>query len=1205
MTSRDTEILELFDRNVSRPIEEVVKVNQTAVDVVENEIREYVATEAIRDGFHEILEHFQETPNNPHEGIGVWISGFFGAGKSLFAKILGYVLEDRELDGTSAAELFGRQTGDPRIEALLGKIKEQIPTKAVIFDVSTDQLVNDTSEMLTDIVYRVLLRELGYSTNREIAELEIELEEQDRLRTFEETHRELYEEEWNAVKNRAVTARNHASRIRHELDPDTFPEADSWAKTPTEVQVNADFVAERCFDLMQRRGDGKAVVFVVDEVGQYVARSTQKMLDLQGLVQSLGRVGRNKAQEGEWTGQAWLVATSQERLSEVVENLGGKQVELARLRDRFPIEVDLEPSDIREVTSKRVLKKKPEAKKMLEDLYRAHPGRIKEATRLSGSVEGPELGPDSFARLYPFLPYQISLIISIVSGLRTQRGATRHVGGANRTIIKLAQQILINDKTDLGGQEVGQFVTLDMVYDLLRELVTNERRRDVDEIQESFGPEAMPTRVAKALALLEFVQDVPRTEQNLAAVFHPSVESSPLRSEVEEALEQLREVHKARETEDGWELLSRAGKEWEEERRSISVFPKEQSQIVEEIAEQLFEDVPGYRHQGVKTFNVQPIVNGRSVARSGDLELRVNFVTDPEAVESAEQRARKESNEKNGENAIHWVVPVGDEVIRAVKELHRSREMVRRYEQEKPTPEQSQLLQGEKSQMSSHRQKIRRQLQSVFEEGISFLQGRRTPIEEYGDTLRGQVKGVLREAVPQLFPKFEMAAVRVKSSDAEAIVKSESLAGLPSVYYEGDDGLGVVRHEGGEHRIHTDHPVLQEVLEVIQERDSYGEDATGRYLEDQFTGFDYGWDPESLILLTGTLFREGSIEAYKGKRFTSYADPGVRELFRKIQQFRSTTFSPREEGLDFQTRSDCVQALEELTGHEAPHEEGGLARELKSYLEEQAAEAQRVSNILEAEGLPGAERIRQLQADLGDIAEATTADAILSFHKQRAELADKLEELQRIDEAVAPSNRERLRAARQALERYWPELRDVGVEEDVRQAAEALEAQLGSEEFYDHLADISDRTDTIEDAYRTKRHELSDKLAEKLQEKVDALRNRREWEAIDDYGQGQVLAPFAQIETKLSGDRVSLGELMSDLRALDGYHREAVSTLIERFEEMQDGDGGGDGATVRRVNVSDYASEGLRTQEEVEDFLEALREACMNAVAKSETVIIE
>jgi hypothetical protein len=181
-------------------------------------------------------------------------------------------------------------------------------------------------------------------------------------------------------------------------------------------------------------------VFVIDEVGQFVARDVQKMLDLQAVVQSLGRVGR---------GKIWIVATSQEQLNELVGGLDDKRVELARLMDRFPLQVHLEPSDISEVTSKRVLSKTAAAEKTLRELYAAHSGRLNSHTKLSADIQLPELTAERFMDLYPLLPYQIDLIIQVVSGLRTQGGASKHVGGANRTIIKLAQQLLIHDAVGL------------------------------------------------------------------------------------------------------------------------------------------------------------------------------------------------------------------------------------------------------------------------------------------------------------------------------------------------------------------------------------------------------------------------------------------------------------------------------------------------------------------------------------------------------------------------------------------------------------------------------------------------------------------------------------------------------------------------------------------------------------------------------------
>ena len=205
-------------------------------------------------------------------------------------------------------------------------------------------------------------------------------------------------------------------------------------------------LAERGIKLVQRRCPGKTLLFVVDEVGQFVARDVQKMLDLQAVVQNLGRIGR---------GKMWIVVTSQEKLNELVSGLDDKKVELARLMDRFPLQIHLEPADISEVTSKRVLAKNAEAETSLRELFSEHRGRLTDNTRLTADIRLPDLSTESFVDLYPLLPYQVDLIIEVVSGLRTQGGASKHVGGANRTIIKLAQQLLIHPDVDLASKPVG------------------------------------------------------------------------------------------------------------------------------------------------------------------------------------------------------------------------------------------------------------------------------------------------------------------------------------------------------------------------------------------------------------------------------------------------------------------------------------------------------------------------------------------------------------------------------------------------------------------------------------------------------------------------------------------------------------------------------------------------------------------------------
>jgi hypothetical protein len=449
----------LFANDIHRRIEEVIKVDQTDEEILREEINEYVVTDAIRSHYTGIYEAYRETPNKPHEGIAIWVSGFFGSGKSSFAKMLGLSIANRVIAGESASERFAQRTGDKKLHVLLKAIAEKIPTHAVIFDVSTDRGIRSGNQTLTEIMYGLFLQSLGYSKDLDLSELEIALESEGRLPEFESVYRQRFEKDWNADKGLLAFSLGRASEVMHLLEPRTYPLADSWVKgVKQRSDISPGKLAERANELMKRRRPGQSLMFVVDEVGQFVARDVQKMLDLQAVVQSLGVKGR---------GKHWVVITSQEKLGELVSGLDDKKIELARLMDRFPLQVHLEPSDISEVTSRRVLSKNANAQAALGKLFDEHRGRLMEHTRLTADIKLPELTRDSFVDLYPLLPYQIDLIIQVVSGLRTQGGASKHVGGANRTIIKLAQQLLINPAVNLSELPLGSVVRLDPVYDLV------------------------------------------------------------------------------------------------------------------------------------------------------------------------------------------------------------------------------------------------------------------------------------------------------------------------------------------------------------------------------------------------------------------------------------------------------------------------------------------------------------------------------------------------------------------------------------------------------------------------------------------------------------------------------------------------------------------------------------------------------------------
>src|SRR4051794_4176143 len=392
---------ELLSRDLGRKIEEIIQVDQADEPSVHAEITEYVATDSIRDQYGQLLKAIAEATSEANESVGVWVSGFFGSGKSSFAKNLGYALQNRRVLGEDFATLFKRQVGEKKVGELLDLINLKMPTEVILFEVAKERDTRKVTERIAELMYTVLLRELGYSEDFDIAELEIELEGEGRLDQFVETCRAIHKLDWKMVRKGAQKL-SRASAVLHHLDSTTYPSADSWAHAQRnrDAAITVSRVVERTFELMGRRRPGKALVFIIDEVGQHVARSGDKIEDLRATVEEFGKVGKNLLKVRKIPAPCWVVVTSQEKLDEVVAAIDSKRVELAKLQDRFRHRVDLAPSDIREVATRRVLAKKPEAESdaipTLKKLYGDHQGQLNAALRLERTARRTEVSEAGF-----------------------------------------------------------------------------------------------------------------------------------------------------------------------------------------------------------------------------------------------------------------------------------------------------------------------------------------------------------------------------------------------------------------------------------------------------------------------------------------------------------------------------------------------------------------------------------------------------------------------------------------------------------------------------------------------------------------------------------------------------------------------------------------------------------------------------------------
>jgi hypothetical protein len=1179
-------IKSLFANDIYRRIEEVIKVDQTDDEILRDEINEYVVTDAIRAHYTSIYEAYSETPNRPHDGIAIWVSGFFGSGKSSFAKMLGFSIENRLVAGEPAAERFALRTGDTKVEVLLKTINEKIPTHAVIFDVSTYRGIRSGNQTLTEIMYGLFLQSLGYAKDLDLSELEIALESEGRLPHFESTYRERFGKGWNADKGLLAFSLGRASEVMHLIEPKTYPAADSWVKgIKQRADISPGKLAERATELMKRRGtaaDGrvKTLMFVVDEVGQFVARDIQKMLDLQAVVQNFGMKGR---------GRHWVVVTSQEKLGELVSGLDDKKIELARLMDRFPLQVHLEPSDISEVTSRRVLSKNAAAQEALGKLFDEHRGRLTEHTRLSADIKLPEVTRDGFVDLYPLLPYQIDLIIQVVSGLRTQGGSSRHVGGANRTIIKLAQQLLIHPDVNLADAPLGSLVRLDQVYDLVENNIGSEVRAKITHLpQELSHPLAQP--VAKVICLLQFVKSVHRNPENIAAALHPEVAADSQLAAVKEALRELEATHKVRRGDDGYRIPTPAEDDWERLRNGITPKPGDSHRLYSEVLSSFWQPQPAHTLFETKTFKAGLAIHGRDVI-GGDLMFHLHLAEDGQEYQAlaAELRARSQKERKS----VFWAVPLNEAIDREAVELFRSKDILARKERETKGEDTPGLIAEERVRQRRYNDELRRLLKAACLSGSVYFRGNDRSPDDRAVEVGKSAAEILREVLPEVFDRFKEAAAKsldVKKG-ADALFTAENLNGLPAVF----SGLGLLRDEKGKTVFRVESGPLKEVLDRVDERANYGDTASGRYLADELAKEPFGWDFEAVRLFVLSLLRAGKIEATsKGQTIDSATSLDARETFSNNNLFRQASFRPKK-GIDFDELVKASEAFRETFGTEVRElNAGAIVHELRKEVARHEDTMASALGQLTAHRLPGGSLLEEALGQMKGISRGSEENALSTFNSSHRSIKDAIKRAAELEQSLNEPRLRDLDRARQALSLLWPVLAEEGdLGLDLISHAHTLADLLSRETFFRELPLIEQHARAIESEYARRFDQALQARIDSYSDAYDQLLQTPGWSEVPEETQREIAAPL------LAGKQASprnapIPLLRSERDACDSRLRQA----IRRVQEIHDGE------RLATVQVNAYFGGGLETEEELDAALASLREECARLIGSGKKVVL-
>jgi hypothetical protein len=805
-----------------------------------------------------------------------------------------------------------------------------------------------------------------------------------------------------------------------------------------------------------------------------------------------------------------------------------------------------------------------------------------------------------------------------MSGIRLQPGAPRHYGGSNRTIIKQAYEMLVSDRTAFAGKPIGALVTLDKVFELVEGNLSNEKRTDIHQISERFqnhpGDHGWALRAAKAICLLEFIRDLPRTESNLAAMLVDEVGKAPPFSDVQAAVGRLYDAQFIRNTEEGWKLQTAQEKSWETERRGfLEPKPRERNEITRKVVREVFGEpaLRTYRHKDVRNFRIGVSVEGMTL-EDGDLPLILSIADELDDLPRKLDEIREESRQKAHESDLYWTFALTPEIDELVAQTFASRRMVEKYDQlraqNKISTEESSCLQDEKSTVLGYEARLRDKLVEAMERGTGLFRGVSRDASSLGKSLGEILKKAYGQAIPDLYPKLELGSRPLKGTEAEDLLKAADLKALPPLFYDGEQGLGLVTKDGSKFVPNPGAPITKEVLDYLIGEHGYGmkETRTGKALEKKFGGIGYGWDRDMLRLVLAVLFRAGSIEiTHGGEKFDDSKDPRGRTPLVNNTAFKSALFTPVKP-IDLPTLKRAVVSYEDLTGETVEMDKAAIAGALKGFAAAETKRVLPVAALAKAHGIPVLGLVEDYRDSLAAIDAGSADDCVTILAGEGVSLKQGLDRVRKMAECLDDKGLATLRNARRAADEIGGILIAQG-RTDLQPRVEGLRELLSTETLLDSLSSLRTSSQDILGAYSTLYESRHADRTEQFRGAIEKIKGRQEWTAVPESMREPLLA---LLQSRCCGDlklpdgsltcescRAGLNQMESDMAALGGLFAQVIAQ-VQKLITPPD-------VPLRRVRVSDFFAGAVEDEEQVRQAVARLQDHLLKLLSEGVKIVVE
>ena len=857
----------MFEKEIDRDIQGVIIVGQSEAENVAQELDEYVVTKELQKHFADFFSAYKKGIVGTTPKMGVWISGFFGSGKSHFLKILSYLLANKFVGDKKAIEYFADDSlteGKPKIvdRIVLAdmKLAADTDTDVVLFNIDSksDSNSKQNKDAIVNVFLKVFNEMQGFCGAMPfLADLERKLTEEGQYNEFKQKFEEVYGEAWEDSRQDFDFIQDDVVKVLTGMDFMSEAAARNWCEKAAEpYQISIEDFAKRVKAYIDRKGNNHHVVFLVDEIGQYIGEDSKLMLNLQTVTEELGK---------ECMGKAWVIVTSQQDIDSVTKVKGN---DFSKIQGRFDTRLSLSSANVDEVIKKRILEKKETPAQTLRLLYGQKATIIKNLITFNDGVEKKLYADENdFACVYPFVPYQFNLLASVLTSIRTHGASGKHLSEGERSMLAMFKESAMEYKEC----EVGTIIPFHAFYDALENFLDHGHRGVIirayenDMINPEHKEKVFAVDVLKVLFMIKYVDKVVVANiDNITSLMVEGIDDDriSLKGKVEDALKVLMRQNLVQKNGDIYVFLTDEEQEINREIESQSV---EMAEIINKVSEMIYEDIftdKKYKYpafNGRYSFHFNQIVDDRPYKPTQNFDVGVRILTPA-------------SDYGTDETTLRMVSGQGREVLVVLPDDRAFMDEIQRY------------LKIEKY--------LRLNTSSALSKYESIKEAKRLEMRERNANAKLFLTESLKDAV--IYVNGDRAQINVKEVSARI---NEALGRLVKTVYHklnyidaamGEDEIRkllktsnqiTLNLEGGtEPNIHA----LDDVLQYVAGNSRMHVKTSMKSIKDRFMKAPYGFVEDDVQWLVAKLFKRGELSFFVNGASVTMMNKDVEEIINYI-----------------------------------------------------------------------------------------------------------------------------------------------------------------------------------------------------------------------------------------------------------------------------------------------------------------------------------